>query len=196
MAFSGFRIKVFPQLDGPVIRTLRYFPLPWSSSNRTALTNSEISIFFRLSIFLASCSQILLQFTMHSPWKAASRRCKRLCCDLVKRQGASLSSQPTWIAWSTAFDPRLAINWARSVFPSCCCCSANAKRSRRELIFCFTAIVENLHKHSDDVCGFSLYHLDRLGDSLPLCGELLLLPRALRWLSVSEIGMALRLNIV
>ena len=63
MVLRGFKMNVFPQLEGPVIIRLRFLPLPFLRSSRT-LSAIQIYSHHYFLVFLEPCSTKFFPCTM------------------------------------------------------------------------------------------------------------------------------------
>jgi len=92
----GDRMKVLPQLAGPVMKTFLYFPLPLSSTSKTALWNVVDGMLFRCRMSPAS----LIQRPLHPGTQGCERNVVRIstrdCCFLFSAFSALRSSQATY----------------------------------------------------------------------------------------------------
>ena len=104
--FKGLSKNIFPQFAGPFKRMLRYFPLPFFRSFRTASANSNFWMLLRCRISSAMCSHRLPQPSTHS--FPISRYTISVLDNLHRSSffSASSISHPTASASSTALLPR------------------------------------------------------------------------------------------
>ena len=131
---KGFSKKVFPQLALPKIKMFRYLPRRFSSSSRTALWKLPPDRLFRVRVSSATSNHSPLQLAIHGPSRALCSISILVICFLFNFSSASSISHPTWLASSTTLLPLLAINCAKSSFPSFICREARARSSSLDFI--------------------------------------------------------------
>ena len=120
---------------------LRYFPRPLSNNTCTASANALTSIPFLVRMSMAIANHLPTHPSTHCSSNFFARTSIRVSFDLSGFFSASSNSQPTVKASLTAFDPRLAMHSAKSLFPSLFCSFANARSSSRARRKCSSACV-------------------------------------------------------
>ncbi len=86
-------------------------------------------ILFLVRMSMAITNHLPRHASTHSSSNFLARTSIQVSFDLSSFVSVSSNSQPMVKASSTAFDPRLAMNWAKSLFPSLFCSFAKARSS-------------------------------------------------------------------
>ena len=126
MSVRGFKMNVFPQFAAPVIITLRYFPLPFSSNSCTDLENSPFLTLLFLSTSVAHLIHCPLQPGEHSSLALSCNICSRVLRARSSLSPACFISHVVSRSSVTTFRDLLSKNCIRSCFPSFVCSYARA----------------------------------------------------------------------